>query len=98
MSLLLITFIVLICVGMTKVLAQALNAPELPVLTGLVVFVFGYMMFGGANSMVYTNLIQAAIMLVVAVIMLTSGWEHFRKAFMGLWTVWPLSILCWWRR
>ena len=83
LSLLLITFIVLICVGMTKVLAQALNAPELPVLIGLVVFVFGYMMFGGANSMVYTNLIQAAIMLIVAVIMLTSGWEHFREGVHG---------------
>lgn len=78
LSLLLITFIVLICVGMTKVLSQALNAPELPVLIGLIVFVFGYMMFGGANSMVYTNMIQAVLMLIVAVIMITSGWEHFR--------------------
>lgn len=83
LSLLLITFIVLICVGMTKVLAQALNAPELWVLIGLVVFVFGYMMFGGANSMVYTNTIQAVLMLIVAVIMLTSGWEHFRGGVHG---------------
>jgi len=35
------------------------------------------MMFGGANSMVYTNTIQAGIMIVVAVILLTSGYEHF---------------------
>lgn len=77
LSLLLITFIVLICVGMTKVLSQALNVEELYVLIGLVVFVFGYMMFGGANSMVYTNAIQAGMMLIVAVILLTSGYEHF---------------------
>ena len=41
LSLLLITFIVLICVGMTKVMAKALNADELYLLIGLVVFVFG---------------------------------------------------------
>lgn len=83
LSLLLITFIVLILVGMTKVMSQALNIAELPVLIGLVVFVFGYMMFGGANSMVYTNTIQAILMLLVAVIMLSSGWEHFSQGVHG---------------
>ena len=83
LSLLLITFIVLICVGMTKVLSKALNAEELYVLVGLVVFVFGYMMFGGANSMVYTNTIQAILMLVVAAILLTSGYEHFSQGVHG---------------
>ena len=77
LSLLLITFIVLIAVGMTKVLSKALNADEIWILAGLVVFVFGYMMFGGANSMVYTNAIQAGIMIVVAFLLLTSGYEHF---------------------
>ena len=37
LSLLLITFIVLICVGLTKVLTQALNGNELYILIGLVV-------------------------------------------------------------
>lgn len=83
LSLLLITFIVLICVGMTKVLATALNAEEFNVLLVLVLFVFGYMMFGGANSMVYTNMIQACIMIVVACIMLGSGYEHFSEGVKG---------------
>jgi sodium/pantothenate symporter len=83
LSLLLITFIVLICVGMTKVLAKALNVEELYVLIGLVVFIFGYMMFGGANSMVYTNTIQAVLMIIVAVILLTSGYEHFSEGVNG---------------
>lgn len=83
LSLLLITFIVLICVGMTKVLASALNAPELTVLIVLITFVFGYMMFGGANSMVYTNTIQAILMIIVAVILLTSGYEHFSDGVKG---------------
>lgn len=83
LSLLVITFIVLICVGMTKVLAKALNANELYTLIGLVVFVFGYMMFGGANSMVYTNTIQAVLMIVVAFILLGSGYEHFSNGVHG---------------
>lgn len=83
LSLLLITFIVLICVGLTKVLASALNAPELYVLLGLVAFVFGYMMFGGANSMVYTNTIQAVLMAIVAFVLLGSGYEHFKSGVEG---------------
>jgi sodium/pantothenate symporter len=83
LSLLLITFIVLICVGLTKVISQSLNLPEFPVLTGIVVFVFGYMMFGGANAMVYTNMVQALLMLVVAVILLTSGYAHFSAGIEG---------------
>lgn len=83
LALLLITFIVLIAVGMTKVLASALNADEMLVLSGLIVFVFGYMMFGGANSMVYTNAIQAGIMILVAILLLGSGYEHFRGGVQG---------------
>lgn len=77
LSLLLVTFVVLIVVGLTKVLAATLGVPEMGALIGVVAFVFGYMMFGGANSMVYTNTIQAALMIVVAVVLLGSGYEHF---------------------
>lgn len=83
LSLLLISFMVLICVGMTKVLAQALNASEPVVLVVLVAFVYGYMMFGGANAMVYTNTIQALLMIVVAIVMLGSGWVYFKDGLSG---------------
>ena len=83
LSMLMITFIVLICVGLTKVLASTLNIPEFYALVGIVVFVFGYMMYGGANSMVYTNTIQAILMLVVAFILLGSGYEHFSNGIHG---------------
>ncbi len=83
LSLLLITFLVLICVGLTKVLSSTLNISELAALLGIVAFVFGYMMFGGANSMVYTNTIQAVLMLIVAVVLLTSGYEHFSNGVRG---------------
>ncbi len=83
LSLLHITFIVLICVGLTQVLSKALNADVLYVLTGIVVFTFGYMMFGGANSMVYTNMIQALLKVVVAVIILASGYHFFTDGGTG---------------
>ena len=83
LSLLLITFIVLICVGITSILSQALNLNPLPVLIAMVSFVFGYMMFGGANSMVYTNMIQALLMIVVAIILLSSGAEFFQNGLEG---------------
>jgi sodium/pantothenate symporter len=76
-SLLMIAFIVLICVGLTQVLSRSLNLEILPTLVSIVIFTFGYMMFGGANSMVYTNMLQAILKLCVAIILLTSGYEHF---------------------
>lgn len=72
LSMLLLTFIVLICVGMTKVVSKALDANELTVLITLIVIVFAYMMIGGANSMVYTNSIQAGLMIIVAILLLGS--------------------------
>jgi len=81
LSLLLLTFIVLIVVAITKVLATPLRLNEIWVMTAIVVFVFGYMMFGGANSMVYTNTIQAVIMLIVSVILLSSGFEYLKEGF-----------------
>jgi sodium/pantothenate symporter len=62
---------------------------EFPVLAGLVLFVFGYMMFGGANTMIYTNAVQAVLTLIVAVMMLGSGWRCFgngaKLVFGGSW-------------
>jgi sodium/pantothenate symporter len=86
LSLLMIAFIVLICVGLTQVVARSLNLEVLPTLLCIVGFTFGYMMFGGANSMVYTNFIQAILKLSVAIILLTSGYEHFAggvESFLG---------------
>ncbi|WP_026998533.1 sodium:solute symporter family transporter [Eisenibacter elegans] len=83
LSLLLLTFIVLICVGLTTILSKSLNVAPLYVLIGIVVFVFGYMMFGGANAMVYTNTIQAVLMLVVSFVLLGSGYEHFSQGVQG---------------
>lgn len=82
-ALLLITFIVLINVGLTQVISKSINVSPFYVLLGITVFVFGYMMFGGANSMVYTNTIQAIIMFIVAIIMISSGSNFFSNGISG---------------
>jgi sodium/pantothenate symporter len=78
LSVLLITFIVLILVAITKVMSQSLNISESWMLFFVVAFVFGYMMFGGANSMVYTNTLQAIVMVIVAVILISSGYPYLK--------------------
>ncbi|WP_338732727.1 sodium:solute symporter family transporter [Mangrovimonas cancribranchiae] len=83
LALLLIAFIVLINVGLTQVISKSLNASSFYVLLGITVFVFGYMMFGGANSMVYTNTIQAIIMFFVALVLIGSGYEYFNDGISG---------------
>ena len=83
LTVLLLTFIVLILVALVKVVAQALNANQIVVLAVVVIFTFGYMMFGGANSMVYTNVIQASLMILVALILLGSGIQFFKDGFFG---------------
>ncbi len=80
---LLIAFVVLILVALTKVISQALNADQIVVLGVIIAFTFGYMMFGGANSMVYTNVIQASVMVLVAVILIVSGIQFFNEGLGG---------------
>ncbi len=82
-SALLITFIVLIVVGLAQLLAPPLQADPIYVMIGIVIFVFGYMMFGGANSLIYTNTIQALLMLAVALILLYSGRSFFAEGIDG---------------
>ena len=83
LSVLLITFIVLIVVGLAQLLSQSLQVEPIIVMIGIVAFVFTYMMFGGANSLVYTNTIQALLMLIVAVILLASGRNFFSDGISG---------------
>ncbi len=80
-SLSLVSFIVLIAVAIALTLFSLLQMSDLSSTTWLVVgimaFVFSYTLLGGANTSTYTNAIQALIMLLVAFIMIFSGYEHF---------------------
>ena len=82
-AMLLITLIVLINVGLTQVISKSLQVEPFYVLLGITIFVFGYMMFGGANAMVYTNTIQAVIMVIVALMMIFSGVDLFEGGIAG---------------
>jgi len=95
LTVLLIAFVVLILVALTKVISQALNANQILVLGIIILFTFGYMMFGGANSMVYTNVIQATIMVIVAVILIGSGIQFLKDGFVPFLINSALSTLIW---
>jgi SSS family solute:Na+ symporter/sodium/pantothenate symporter len=75
LSLLQITFLVLIVVGVTLVLQQALGIPQTAALLLTVGLTFGYILLGGAASHIRTNAIQAGIMILVALLLLGSGLE-----------------------
>lgn len=83
LALLQITFIVLILVALVNVISAAINVSPMVVLPAIIIFVFGYMMYGGANSMVYTNTIQAVVMLIVACILIGSGFSNFSDGIGG---------------
>lgn len=76
-SLALISFAVLIVVAIAKILGALLQVDPTYLVVGVVVFVFAYVMIGGANTHAYTNAIQALIMLVVALILIGSGIAMF---------------------
>ncbi|GAB1351711.1 sodium/pantothenate symporter [Erysipelotrichia bacterium] len=80
-SLSLISFIVLIAVAIALTLFSLLQMTDINQTTWLVVgvmaFVFSYTLLGGANTSTYTNAIQALVMLLVGLILIFSGYEHF---------------------
>lgn len=80
-SLSLVSFIVLIAVAIALTLFSLLQMTDINSTTWLVVgimaFVFTYTLAGGANTSTYTNAIQAMVMLLVGLILIFSGYEHF---------------------
>ena len=77
LSLLQVSFLVLIVVGLTLVLANILGIPINVALALVVGFAFATILFGGASTHIMTNTIQAVIMIVVALILLGSGARFF---------------------
>lgn len=78
LSLLQVTFLVLIVVGVTVVLEQALAIPRGAALLLAVGLPFGYILFGGAATHIRTNAVQAVVMVLVALLLLSSGWPLLR--------------------
>lgn len=76
-SLLSLTFVVLILGGVSIVMQKTLGLGNTECLVIVTVFVFGYIFVGGTYAHAYTNTMQAAIMIVVAIIIVASGLHHF---------------------
>lgn len=72
-SLLQITFMVLIVVGVTIVLSTTLNASIPLILFLLLAFTIAYISIGGASIHIVTNSFQGIIMLITAILLLISG-------------------------
>ncbi len=83
LSLLQVSFLVLIVVGLTQVLGPALAIPLWVALLAVVAFTFTYILLGGAGTHVLTNTMQATIMIVVALIFLGSGLKFFGDGIGG---------------
>jgi SSS family solute:Na+ symporter/sodium/pantothenate symporter len=76
-SLLQITFLVLITVGLSVVISNVLQISVVVALLIVVIFTFTYIILGGASAHVWTNTIQSILMIVIAFIMLGSGFSLF---------------------
>lgn len=83
-SLLLITFVVLIVVGLTLVLANVLEIPQWAAMAIVIGFPLVYIMFGGASAHTMTNSAQAVIMVAVALVLIGSGIGYLEGGLGGL--------------
>ncbi len=82
-SLLQVTFLVLIVVAIVRVLMTILGLPLGVALILVVLFSYGMIFLGGASVHVVSNTIQGTIMLVVAVLLVASGAELFAGGLGG---------------
>jgi len=77
LSFLNVAYIVLIAVAMSLVLAKTLGIAPLTALIFIVLFTYGYILVGGAGTHVLANVVQAGVMVIVAVILVGSAREIF---------------------
>lgn len=82
-SMLQVTFLVLIVTALALVLMSVLQIGMWPALLMVVIFTFGYILFGGASLHVWSNSVQAMTMLAVAVMLVASGAAVFGEGLAG---------------
>ncbi|MEN8163011.1 MAG: sodium:solute symporter [Acidobacteriota bacterium] len=82
-SLLQVSFLVLIVTALVHVLMSVLQLPLWAALLIVITFTFGYILLGGASVHVWSNSLQAVTMLVVAVLLVLSGWSFFTDGLGG---------------
>jgi SSS family solute:Na+ symporter/sodium/pantothenate symporter len=82
-SMLQISFLVLIVTALVLVLMSVLQIGMWAALLMVVIFTFGYILFGGASLHVWSNSVQALTMLAVAAILVFSGAAIFGDGLAG---------------
>lgn len=75
-----VAYLVLIVVGCAFVMEASLHIPFRVAAVGTVLFVFGYTALGGATAHAFTNTLQGAMMLVVSLLVFTSGLHLWPEA------------------
>ncbi len=76
-SMLQVTFLVLIVAALVHVLMLVLHLPMWWALIIVVGFTFAYILLGGAAMHVWSNSLQAVTMIAVAFLLVASGWSLF---------------------
>ncbi|MGQ9425012.1 sodium:solute symporter family transporter [Gilvimarinus sp. F26214L] len=76
-NLLSITFVVLILVGCSMLMASLFAIPEKTALILTLLFVFSYVIMGGTYAHAYTNTLQGFMMLGVVLFLFVYGFRHF---------------------
>lgn len=80
-----LTFVVLIVGGISIVMQPLLGVSNSTALLITLIFVTGYVLFGGTYAHVYTNLLQGFLMIAISLLILASGiWVMFYSDF-DLW-------------
>ncbi|NCP83407.1 MAG: sodium:solute symporter [Bacteroidetes bacterium] len=85
-SFLLISFIVMITVGVTQVVSTSLEIRPILVMLVFMIFVFGYILVGGAVAHTLTNSFQGIIMIVATFFMLSQALPWFSNGLDGFLT------------
>ncbi|TNE70614.1 sodium:solute symporter [bacterium] len=83
-SFLLITFIVMIAVGVTQVVSTSLELNPIYVMLVFMVLVFGYILAGGAVAHTMTNSFQGIIMIIATFVMLGMAVPYLSDGIGGL--------------
>ena len=80
-NLLSITFVVLILVGCSLLMTGLFPIEQKQALVIILVFVFSYVLMGGTYAHAYTNTMQGAMMLLIALFLFVQGFKHLDGGF-----------------
>lgn len=83
LNLLSLTFIVLILVGCSLILASLFGISQKIALMLCVGFVFSYILFGGSYAHAYTNALQSVFMIIISVFLFVDGLSLFEGGFIS---------------